>query len=472
MRLLTPRLEFLYRDAIPERFKFRPVAISASIIGILSAAAAAILGKISLIILPGILLVYGAFRYRMFILYIYLASFPVTSYFLGGIHRIINYSLVLLIIAFWIARKLMRAEEEVHLSKAITGFIIAFTLALLLCSLDKGLTGVEVLSLARFIIFFSLAIILYDMYEPRYTIPLIVSISIPFLISAYFTFSKFLQVSGLVDFLNLYRMKPAGIFSNANGFGGRLLFAVPFWTALALWSSKKRLKIISAAMAAILTVALILTNSRSAIVGLGAMCLFYFILAKKLRYFIALVAVAGIIFLSSPTLKTVVSAGLRVERGTSTRDVIWKNSLDIIKNNFWFGIGVGNFTRAYSTYLDTAFEKAFMGDVAVHAHNEILNKTVEMGVLGLFLILAMYYYPGRQGIFLLKKPYSGNDRAIIYGLTGILVANYARSFFEANTFISSGGFYPPILFWLTCIMIIKLNQRYEFGPDRSVFGRH
>jgi O-antigen ligase len=389
-------------------------------------------------------------------------------YFYGGIHRVYSFSLVLLMISLWFCRKMLSDYRTFEYSRFLIGFMPFFYFVLLYTSLNDGLTGAEAVSIIRYTIFFPFILVIYDMYKPRYTVAIFISLSLPFILSSYYLFSKYLHVRSFLEFLDLYRMKPAGIFSNANAFGVKALFAAPFWIALAIWSKKRYYRIITAVVATVISLSILLTNSRSAIVGLMLAIIFYFIVAKKVKYLLAIAAIVAVIFMSSPFLRTVVSAGLRFEHGGSNREVIWKNSINVIKQNPLFGVGTGNFPNAYKPYLETTFDRGFIGSVA-HAHNEILHTVAELGVVGLFIILVLFYVPLKRGFQLIKKPLSSSDRAAVYGLMGILFANVGNAMFDANTLLADGGLYPPILYWITMIIILKLYEKYESGRDGAAF---
>ena len=461
MRSLTVRANCFFSGIIPEEYKQKAKPHYILPIAAIGAALISLLGIKSLAVLPGIIFVYAAFRFPMFLLYLFLASIPVTMYFFGGIHRIYSYSLVLLMIALWFCRKMLSADSKIDYSKFMIGFIALFSFAMVCSAFNNGVTRMELVSIIRYLVFFPFMLVLYDIYKPKSAIPVVISITIPFVISTFYLFSAYLRVGNFMEFLDIFRMKPAGIFGNANAFGGRALFVAPFWIALAIWSKNKYLRAISALLALALTSAIILTNSRAAMFGVLFIAVFYFIIAKKIKYFIVISALVLVTYMVSPFLRDLTSIALRLERGTTGRVAIWNNSYDLIKKNIFLGVGVGNYATSYESYLQTAFQKGFFGSVMVHAHNEALHMTTELGILGLLLILALFYVPFKKGFTLMKKSLVGDDRAIVYGLMGILFANLGNSFFSAVTMLAAGGLYPPILYWITMIMILRLDEKYK-----------
>ena len=69
-----------------------------------------------------------------------------------------------------------------------------------------------------------------------------------------------------------------------------------------------------------------------------------------------------------------------------------KAALHIIKRNFWFGVGTGNWKKAYyDAYV--AIGSKMSPDRYGDAHNQYLNYMVKFGIIGLLLILFLIVYP-------------------------------------------------------------------------------
>lgn len=436
-----------------------PTATIISIsICILSSLGAALLGVKAFAVPLIALAIFLALRYRNFLFYLFLATLPVVNFIFGGI-PVYSYGLVFLIIFLWFCRKIF-LNERIHNSKPLVTLIMVFLCAVLISGLKGGLTKDEILVFIRFPIFFALVLVLYDTYDTKDTLKIFISATIPIIASAYFLISIYVSAGGMMQALELFRHKPAGFFTNSNVFAGTIIAIAPFWLALAWWLRSGYAKLMSIVVSSILVVSLILTNSRAAFVGIFLTLVVFSIWAKKLKYFLALIAAIMIVLFSFPVIRTVAFAGLRIERGASSRGEIWVNSGKIIRDNLWMGVGVGNFQEAYDPYLKTAWEKNFFVSVA-HAHNQILSKTVELGIIGFFIMLALYYLPLRSGVRALKKTGSKDHRMVIYGIIGGIIALYGRSIFEASAILGEGGFYPEILFWMMFVMLLKIADRTE-----------
>lgn len=65
------------------------------------------------------------------------------------------------------------------------------------------------------------------------------------------------------------------------------------------------------------------------------------------------------------------------------------NTLRIILDNFWFGVGIGDYSSSYITILST--RQNFWGPTT-NAHNEFLMITAQTGIIGLLLFLTFIIY--------------------------------------------------------------------------------
>ena len=162
----------------------------------------------------------------------------------------------------------------------------------------------------------------------------------------------------------------------------------------------------------LLTTVLFLTFSRSAwlgaIVGIVFSFTFIFLLSQKFERKIS-VAFLGVFILASLTLSLVFSdtvAG-RIKGGTYLEDLSTserilgvKQSMVLIKENLWLGVGVGNYTKALA--------QAYPGEeswVYQPVHNTFLLLLAEVGVVGvalgalIFGIILVY-----SVILLFRKP--------------------------------------------------------------------
>jgi putative inorganic carbon (HCO3(-)) transporter len=191
-------------------------------------------------------------------------------------------------------------------------------------------------------------------------------------------------------------------FNNPNLLAGYLIPILPLTASLAIAACALRKWLLAALPAcATLTIglAIILTGSRGGYLGFFAEILFLCgIFGSYLwqefprqRPFIcfsvlAVGIVLGVSFHHIPFLEqrfTSIFAG-REHSSNSFRLNVWTSSLAMFKDNWWFGIGVGNeaFRLAYGLYMRSGFD-------ALGTYCVPLEIAVELGVVGLLIFAGL-----------------------------------------------------------------------------------
>lgn|GEM_PF-1700866 len=87
----------------------------------------------------------------------------------------------------------------------------------------------------------------------------------------------------------------------------------------------------------------------------------------------------------NPRFERLYNRGYTVIISDSTRLVLWKSAVAMIKDHPVFGIGVHVFPKLIDQYA-----KGFPLDAKGHAHNAYLQAAINYGLPGLFLLLAVY----------------------------------------------------------------------------------
>jgi hypothetical protein len=118
-----------------------------------------------------------------------------------------------------------------------------------------------------------------------------------------------------------------------------------------------------------------------------------------------------------------------LETGGSGRLAVWRVGLEALYHHWQLGIGVGNFPVAY----DQAFDKVYQppNQIEAHwnfvAHNTPLGMSVELGLLGLVLLLFGWYLVWRD-----VEPGHYTDpemRDYAYGIQAAIMALFVASMF-------------------------------------------
>lgn len=429
-----------------------------------SSVAISYLGPKSLIIPVLVLIVFLTIRFKIFPLAFYLFTIPFAMRFMGNYY--VAYCLIyaIVIILFALLRSIVLPNAQFRISKTLLSFWVIFIIIALLSSLNNGMTITGLRAIIRFCIFMLLIFTIYDLYEPKYFFWLLGAMTIPLVVSALNLMWIYSQAKGLLSLLELYRTKPGGIYPNSNTLGCVLMVTLPPWIAMSIWHKRPSMRLLSKGIAGLLFLALLLTNSRAAMVGIFIATTLFFIWTKKLKYFAAILLAVVIILAALPGVRNMISFGLRIERGASNRGDVWRNTIDMISNNPLLGIGPGNYSSYYEQYFKLKWEKEIFRSMP-NAHNLILNLLAFYGLASIPIIFFLFYFPIKKGIGVIKKRISHEDKIFIYGAVAGIAALYGLSLFEAGAILEDGRPYPDMLFWVLFAIILKTNDFYSRQDD-------
>ena len=233
---------------------------------------------------------------------------------------------------------------------------------------------------------------------------------------------------------------------NPNLFGGYLLACLP--TIIPF--SKK----INIPIAILVSIAIIFTGCRGAYIGyFFELLILSFIIYKKLspnlkQKFLLLASTlitffTFIIFSISALRARIFSIfAMRNDSSNSFRFNVYQSCIDMFKDNWLLGIGVGNqnFREIYGLYMKTGFD-------ALSAYNIYLETAVESGIFALLSFLAFLIFTLKKAINHLSNKYV---LASFISIIGILVHGMVDTVF----------FRPKIqfIFW---IMIATIRSNDE-----------
>ena len=273
--------------------------------------------------------------------------------------------------------------------------------------LDKSLIWIGLLNwIPLFWCFWSFQNYLKTEKDRLVTAKLFVIGSIPVLISGYC--QKFLGLYGPYRFfknLIVWYQRPlgddggvSGLFNNQNYAGAWLCIIFPLCLGFLFKNHKKIfLKFINLATLSSFVTMIILTTSRSAILGMLISYLFFekFNKNKVLAIFISILSIiltGKILLLFNIDIQKFITESLPPgifnklnyfnfsNLDTLPRFDIWSKSISFINQNLFFGYGAGSFPKIY-----TLFNGNFEG--MQHTHNIFLELTFNHGILVAFLIL-------------------------------------------------------------------------------------
>lgn len=175
-----------------------------------------------------------------------------------------------------------------------------------------------------------------------------------------------------------------------NHFAAAML--LPIAICLSTLLNAKKLIVIAGSVAALglLLLGVTLSASRGGVMAILCMVVYFLIRSRtKLRLIAMCVATAVVAVVFSTKTDLWNRFGMALSTGGNGRTGIWRVGLHALKSHWLFGAGYGNFANAYdSAFLQTPFQ--IWGSANWHraAHDLLLGTSVELGVVGLGLLLA------------------------------------------------------------------------------------
>ena len=291
---------------------------------------------------------------------------------------------------------------------------------------------------------------------------------------------NFLSVSEISGWQDMSRLNPEEVMTrvygsikpyNPNLFGGYMLAILPSTLILVfLPLMNKHYKTALCGFACFLLGAatIIMTGCRGAYLGLFVQILLLVVLTYKLlkpiykKMFITVSNFIGVLIafliLSKASLRARIFSifAMRNDSSNSFRFNVYNSCIDMFRDNWLLGIGVGNqnFREIYGLYMKTGFD-------ALSAYNIYLETAVESGIFALITFVAFIFINlFRAFKFILNK----NNSVTIYlsiailSIMGLLVHGVVDTVF----------FRPQIqfVFWIMVAVIRVLTQTRSLNAGK------
>lgn len=270
-----------------------------------------------------------------------------------------------------------------------------------------------------------------------------------------------------------------GTFVNRNHFSGYLEMIVPLALGLAiarmnmmtfgvkgfrekllLWTSKGILaNVLIVAAAVVMSLAIMLSNSRSGLVVLAFTVFLFF------GFSVAAFSRAGFreawvgktvraTFLCVAVLAVTVGVGSTIRRFAlddllhEDRPQYWSNTVEIIGDFPIFGTGLGTFASAYG-----AHEKTSSTDLQlIHAHNDYLEYIAELGLAGAILLIGIVLYLAVSAYLAWRQRRNAQARALALGGIVSLAGIGLHAVTDFNLHIPANMVLFTVVLCLTLVM--------------------
>jgi len=237
------------------------------------------------------------------------------------------------------------------------------------------------------------------------------------LISLYGLFRYFTGTSVMADawlddeMFGSIRGRAVSTLENPNMLGEYLVLILPIAVGILIWRYGGLRKFSALICIGLMGACLLCTWSRGAwLACMLAMVLFVFMWHRR-AVFLILAGVASVPFLPMILPESIISRftsiGNMGDSSTSYRVYIWRAAINMIKDNFVSGIGIGEgaWYKIYPGY-------SYLGiEAAPHSHNLFLQITLELGVTGIALFLIFLFLLYQSGFTFFSK--LSNDRIAV-----------------------------------------------------------
>jgi putative inorganic carbon (hco3(-)) transporter len=210
------------------------------------------------------------------------------------------------------------------------------------------------------------------------------------------------------------RVRWYGDWDGPNVFG--LVFVVALALAMEFVAGPHNVLVraLAATMGASYLVAIYYTNSRGAVLAVGAAALFYF--RHRFRSMTGLVLAVGLVgamVALAPSRMSQVSSG---ETSAGERIWLWEQGLTLLQQNPVLGVGRGQFARRV--------------DLNLIAHNNYVQNFAELGLTGFFCFIALLWYSFKGALTLssgrhaVDAQFASLGRMVCTALVGYAAATY------------------------------------------------
>ncbi|GAB4292743.1 MAG: hypothetical protein Kow0068_17950 [Marinilabiliales bacterium] len=175
---------------------------------------------------------------------------------------------------------------------------------------------------------------------------------------------------------------------------------------------------------------------------------------KKIKriYFLLMIILSVTIAFANPRMKSLISHVKQYDENviketnesSLVRILIWKASINVIKNNYLIGVGTGDLKATMlNEYIKNGYTGAYEGEL--NPHNQYLETMVANGLLGIITLIIFIFYPFIQQIK--QKKYE----AVFFFI--IIILNFA---FESILDRQSGNMFISLFY--SIFVFIKNND--------------
>ncbi len=413
-------------------------------------------------IIPPVILMALLYGKRFIYGYIIVTLFTLVGDVSGALRIYIQLTDFLLLAILFLEQYGFEWRSYPRVPNSIKFFLFIFYLAMIFSTAMSSYPSASVPLIIQQTIFFLILYILYSLLRDEKDVKVY--------ILAILTSSIILTASTLVDFIqngfilaNLTSSvgRISGLIANVNALTNYYIISIPFIIISFYLEGKYFNKKLSLLLLIYFTAGLVVTISRTAVIGVLLSTLFLLFALKKKQFYYLLTTIAfilAILFFYEP-LNEFITMLLRVEEGMSNRDYLWTLSTNIIRDNPVFGIGPGAYKYEMFNYFPVML-KSWPGEVLINlhdvtgganvSHNFFLRSYSDLGILGLISALLIPVVFFRIGIKTIRCYKTGDKKTylIILALFTSGATMFLRSLVDDIGILTYGWIAADLPLWL------------------------
>jgi O-antigen ligase len=290
---------------------------------------------------------------------------------------------------------------------------------------------VSLFAFSKLLTYLSILIMIYNLVESEKDFRKILYFSLIALLPIF--------VIAAYQFVGMSEYRAWGIFGTANTLGVYSLLGSAMALLLYRLVRPSTIQSFFAIMMFIISLmALLFSGARASILGFMFFIVFYLIFNRNYRLLAVLFLTTIVIMIHILTSNQLLIQFARITRlmsGTTGRTILWDFSLPLIRDHLVFGVGLGGVPEVFGDYIRATnpIINHYLRNVVEKGmiHNGYLQKTAELGLAGIALLLwaniAFIKYLLING----RKTILPGIKAIAILALALLIGRLAHSIFES-----------------------------------------
>jgi O-antigen ligase len=278
------------------------------------------------------------------------------------------------------------------------------------------------------------------------------------------------------------RSRVAGLITNPNKLTNFYMICFPLILFALLFKNSTISKVISWVLLLLFSAGLLLTISRTAIFAILISSLTILFICRRKYFYASIIILLSLllILVVYEPFGNIATLLFRLERGLTGREHMWAISMDIIKENPVFGIGVGTFKAEMFNYFPVMIN-SWVGRELVNlhtitgtgtnlSHNFFLGFFTDMGIFGFLTTLTLISVYFRIGIKTLSI-YKERNKETYYLIIALFLGGatmFIRGLVDNVGILSYGVISSDLPWWLILASLTYFyNQPFVSSDEKQ-----